>query len=47
MPAKDVRVRRRRSPARARGVDLLAEAVQITLGPKGRNVILDKSYGLC
>ena len=28
-----------------RGVDLLAEAVKATLGPKGRNVILDKSYG--
>jgi chaperonin GroEL len=28
-----------------RGVDILAEAVRITLGPKGRNVILDKSYG--
>ena len=28
-----------------RGVDTLAEAVRITLGPKGRNVILDKSYG--
>ena len=28
-----------------RGVDVLAEAVRVTLGPKGRNVILDKSYG--
>ena len=28
-----------------RGVDILAEAVKITLGPKGRNVVLDKSYG--
>src|SRR5208337_4181386 len=29
----------------ARGVDLLAEAVKVTLGPKGRNVLIDKSYG--
>jgi chaperonin GroEL len=28
-----------------RGVDILAEAVKVTLGPKGRNVILDKSFG--
>jgi chaperonin GroEL len=28
-----------------RGVDILAEAVKVTLGPKGRNVVLDKSYG--
>jgi chaperonin GroEL len=28
-----------------RGVDILAQAVKVTLGPKGRNVILDKSYG--
>ncbi len=28
-----------------RGVDMLAQAVKVTLGPKGRNVILDKSYG--
>ena len=27
------------------GVDLLADAVQVTLGPKGRNAILDQSYG--
>ena len=27
------------------GVDILARAVNVTLGPKGRNVILDKSYG--
>ena len=45
MPAKDVRfgddARRRMS----RGVDIMSEAVRITLGPKGRNVVLDKSYG--
>ena len=28
-----------------KGVDELADAVKITLGPKGRNVIIDKSYG--
>ena len=28
-----------------RGVDVLANAVKVTLGPKGRNVVLDKSYG--
>ena len=28
-----------------KGVDLLADAVRVTLGPKGRNVILDKSFG--
>ena len=28
-----------------RGVDILADAVKVTLGPKGRNVVLDKSYG--
>src|SRR3989344_3366435 len=28
-----------------RGVDILADAVKITLGPKGRNVVLDKGYG--
>jgi hypothetical protein len=28
-----------------RGIDTLAHAVRVTLGPKGRNVVLDKSYG--
>ncbi len=34
-------------PARRllRGVDILADAVQVTLGPKGRNVVIDKSFG--
>ena len=27
------------------GVDILANAVKVTLGPKGRNVVLDKSFG--
>ncbi|HEX3399292.1 MAG TPA: chaperonin GroEL [Acetobacteraceae bacterium] len=45
MPAKDVRFGGDARQRMLRGVDLLAEAVRITLGPKGRNVILDKSYG--
>ncbi|MSO76557.1 MAG: chaperonin GroEL [Alphaproteobacteria bacterium] len=45
MPAKDVKFS---SDARARmlrGIDTLANAVKITLGPKGRNVVLDKAFG--
>ena len=45
MTAKDVRFG---ADARGRmliGVDLLADAVKVTLGPKGRNVLIDKSYG--
>ena len=45
MAAKDVRFG---GDARARmlkGVDILADAVKVTLGPKGRNVVLDKSFG--
>ncbi len=45
MAAKEVRFG---SDARARmlrGVDILADAVKVTLGPKGRNVVLDKSFG--
>jgi chaperonin GroEL len=45
MPAKELLFS---SDARAklkRGVDTLAEAVKLTLGPKGRNVVIDKSYG--
>src|SRR6202167_3333146 len=45
MPAKDVRFGGDARQRMLRGVDVLAEAVRITLGPKGRNVILDKSYG--
>jgi chaperonin GroEL len=45
MPAKDVRFGGDARQRMLRGVDTLAEAVRITLGPKGRNVILDKSYG--
>ena len=45
MPAKDVRFGGDARQRMMRGVDMLAGAVRITLGPKGRNVILDKSYG--
>ncbi len=33
------------APRMLRGVDILADAVKVTLGPKGRNVVLDKSFG--
>src|SRR5881227_1459592 len=45
MAAKEVKFS---SDARARmlrGVDILADAVKVTLGPKGRNVVIDKSFG--
>src|SRR6201990_2371056 len=45
MPAKDVRFGDDARQRMLRGVDILAQAVKVTLGPKGRNVILDKSYG--
>ena len=45
MPAKDVRFGGDARQRMTRGVDILAEAVKVTLGPKGRNVLLDKSYG--
>jgi chaperonin GroEL len=45
MAAKDVRFGDDARQRMLRGVDILAAAVKITLGPKGRNVILDKSYG--
>jgi chaperonin GroEL len=45
MAAKDVRFGDDARQRMLRGVDVLAKAVNITLGPKGRNVILDKSYG--
>jgi chaperonin GroEL len=45
MAAKDVRFGTDARQRMLRGVDVLAESVRITLGPKGRNVILDKSYG--
>jgi chaperonin GroEL len=45
MAAKDVRFGDDARQRMLRGVDVLAHAVNVTLGPKGRNVILDKSYG--
>jgi len=45
MAAKDVKFGSDAREKLLRGVDILADAVKITLGPKGRNVVLDKSYG--
>jgi len=45
MSAKDVKFSTDARDRMLRGVDILANAVKVTLGPKGRNVILDKSYG--
>jgi chaperonin GroEL len=45
MAAKDVKFGSDARERMLRGVDVLADAVRITLGPKGRNVVLDKSYG--
>jgi chaperonin GroEL len=45
MSAKDVKFGADAREQMLRGVDILAEAVKVTLGPKGRNVVIDKSYG--
>src|SRR5690242_11602033 len=45
MAAKDVRFHSDARDRMLRGVDILANAVKVTLGPKGRNVVLDKSFG--
>ena len=45
MAAKDVRFHADARDRMLRGVDILANAVKVTLGPKGRNVVLDKSFG--
>src|SRR5271157_2681120 len=45
MAAKDVRFGGDARQRMLRGVDVLADAVKVTLGPKGRNVLLDKSFG--
>ena len=45
MSAKDVRFSTDARERMLRGVDVLANAVRVTLGPKGRNVILDRSFG--
>ncbi len=43
--AKEIRYSGKAREAILRGVDTLADAVKVTLGPKGRNVVLDKSFG--
>src|SRR5688500_7623247 len=45
MAAKDVRFSQDARERMLRGVDILANAVKVTLGPKGRNVVLEKSFG--
>jgi chaperonin GroEL len=45
MAAKEVKFDTDARNKMLRGVDILADAVKVTLGPKGRNVVLDKSYG--
>ncbi len=45
MAAKEVRFGGDARQRMLRGIDILADAVRITLGPKGRNVVLDKSFG--
>src|SRR5262245_24011632 len=45
MAAKEVKFSQDARDRMLRGIDILAEAVKVTLGPKGRNVVLDKSFG--
>ena len=45
MAAKEVRFSADARQRMLRGVDILADAVKVTLGPKGRNVVIDKSFG--
>src|SRR6201746_679002 len=45
MAAKDVRFGADARGRMLQGVNMLADAVKVTLGPKGRNVLIDKSYG--
>src|ERR1700729_3818711 len=45
MAAKDVKFGADAREKLLRGVDILADAVQVTLGPKGRNVVIDKAFG--
>src|SRR5574339_1193792 len=45
MPAKDVRFSSDARDKMLKGVDILADAVKVTLGPKGRNVVIEKSFG--
>ena len=43
--AKEVRFSKDAREAMLKGVNTLADAVRVTLGPKGRNVVLEKEYG--
>src|SRR5215472_4943368 len=45
MAAKDIRLGTDARERMLHGIDILADAVRVTLGPKGRNVLLDKSWG--
>jgi chaperonin GroEL len=45
MTAKDVKFSTEARDKMLRGIDLLAQAVEVTLGPKGRNVVIEKSFG--
>src|SRR6185437_3579250 len=45
MAAKEVKFSSDAREKMLRGVDVLANAVKVTLGPKGRNVVIDKSFG--
>ena len=45
MAAKEVKFSADARERMLRGVDILANAVRVTLGPKGRNVVIDKSFG--
>ena len=45
MAAKEIRFHSDAHERMLRGIDVLSNAVRVTLGPKGRNVVLDKSYG--
>ena len=45
MSAKEVKFNAEAREKMLQGVDILANAVKVTLGPKGRNVVLDKSFG--
>ena len=45
MAAKEVLFDQSAREKMLRGVDILADAVKVTLGPKGRNVVIEKSFG--
>src|SRR5437762_13550670 len=45
MAAKEVKFHTDARERMLRGVNILADAVKVTLGPKGRNVVIDKSFG--